>query len=79
MVKNYFNFRNQFIALSTIALIGFSCGGEDVKKEENDTQQLEDFSNKKLHTTKAIRNAGFTVESTGRFSHPPKFPFKLFL
>ncbi len=39
MVKNYFNFRNQFIALSTIALIGFSCGGEDVKKDEAETQE----------------------------------------
>ncbi|MCB0408852.1 MAG: hypothetical protein KDD29_01455 [Flavobacteriales bacterium] len=61
MVKNYFNFRNQFIALSTIALIGFSCGGEDVKKEENDTQE----------TTEPNKNQAQLMEIDGKlFSIP---------
>jgi hypothetical protein len=40
MVKNFFNFRNQLIALSTLALLTYSCG-EDTPANEDDTTQEE--------------------------------------
>ena len=39
MAKNFFNFKNPFIAFSTIAVIAFSCGGNETTQEEVDTTQ----------------------------------------
>lgn len=39
MAKNIFNFRNQFIALSTIALISYGCGGEPTTNEGDEVQE----------------------------------------
>lgn len=39
MVKNIFNFRNQLIALSTMALISFGCGGETTNPEDGTLEQ----------------------------------------
>jgi len=39
MAKNYFNFRNQFIAFSTITVLAFGCGSDETVKEEVDTTQ----------------------------------------
>lgn len=39
MTKNIFNFRNQLIALSTVALISYGCGGDTATTDEDAAQE----------------------------------------
>lgn len=61
MAKNIFNFRNQLIALSTIALISYSCGGDSTTAETNET--LEQENNPKESQLMEIDGKVFSIPS----------------
>ncbi|MCB9174125.1 MAG: hypothetical protein H6589_05915 [Flavobacteriales bacterium] len=61
MAKNIFNFRNQLIALSTIALIAYGCGGESTTTEDDAT--LEQDADPKQSQLMEIDGKVFSIPS----------------